>query len=225
MKEVILIHPSRGRPEQAYKASELWVKRAKHSSRIKEIICLDTDDPEAKKYENYHERSMMVIHDNKGMVDAVNRGYGFLDENQIIITMYDDFEPPQDYDYYLELLLKDHSGHAVFVDCDSQNGLQTIQIACSNLFKRWGYVLYPEYYSMYSDNDFTTQATMEGIAIDARFAMHFTHKHPLITGVGEMDETYNRSNSNEHYKSGEKIYKKRLIKFEENRQKQENKGN
>lgn len=223
MKTIKLIHPSRGRPEQALEASKLWRAKARNPERIVEILSLDIDDPELENYKTFDSYVIEERNDNRGMVSATNRGFKHLKENEIVITMYDDFEPPQDYDYYLELLLKDHSGHSVFVDCDNPH-IQTIQIACSNLFLKWGYILYPEYYSMYSDNDYTIQASTEGVAIDARFALHFAHYHPLITGQGELDETYKRSNSQENYESGEKIFEKRkqeiLKQAQQNRQKE-----
>jgi glycosyltransferase involved in cell wall biosynthesis len=208
MRTIKLIHPSRGRPELANRCADSWFSRADNPKRITEILSLDKDDARKNEY-GMRKSRLITIKENNGMVEAVNRGMAYIQETDIVITMYDDFTPPFHWDTIIEKLLKSHPGHAVFVDCSSNNGLQTIQIACGSLFIKWGYILYPGYYSMYSDNDYTTHAILEGIAIDAKFAVHFSHDHPLITGVGEMDETYTRSNDKKHYEQGQKLYEER----------------
>ena len=216
MKTIKLIHPSRGRPDLADKAAKIWLDNAKNKKNIIEILSLDKDDPELNNYNRFADNRMTIVNDNQGMVQATNRAIPHITPNDIVITLYDDFEPPLHWDVLIEKLLKNHEGHAVFVDCDNSAGIQTIQIACGKLFLKWGYVLYPKYFSMYSDNDYTMKAILEGVAIDAKFAIRFAHKHPLITGDGEMDETYTRSNDQKHYNDGQKIFEMRKeMKFQD----------
>ena len=216
MRTIKLVHPSRGRPEQADEAVKNWLETAKNKKRIIEILSLDKDDPKLYKYNRFADQRMAIVNENQGMVQATNRAMPHITPQDIVITLYDDFEPPLHWDEVIEKLLKNHSGHAVFVDCDNSAGIQTIQIACGQLFLKWGYILYPKYFSMYSDNDYTLKAILEGVAIDAKFGVRFAHKHPLITGSGEMDETYTRSNAKEHYENGQKIFEMRKeIKFQD----------
>jgi hypothetical protein len=67
-------------------------------------------------------------------------------------------------------------------------------------YKQQGYMFHPEFFSVYSDNWFTNQAYDDGIVIDGK-DITFIHMHPAF-GLGEMDETYSRSNAKQNYESG-----------------------
>jgi hypothetical protein len=97
------------------------------------------------------------------------------------------------------------------VQCDHKD-LQTIQIADTSVFLHWGYILYPRYFSMFSDNDYTAHALKEARVIDARFALYFRHNHPLLKGIplDKWDETYRRSNEQKNYEQGLKIFNERV---------------
>ncbi len=49
------------------------------------------------------------------------------------------------------------------------------------LYEKWGYVFYPGYESMYSDNDLCEHAKAEGVLIEARHLPVFPHRHFLFT--------------------------------------------
>jgi hypothetical protein len=74
-------------------------------------------------------------------------------------------------------------------------------------YEQQGYLFHPEFFSMFSDNWFSECAFSDGVVIDARDKITFEHIHPAF-GKGEMDETYARSNAQEHYKAGLEIFKR-----------------
>lgn len=184
-----------------------WKAKAQTADRITHILSLDADDPTK---DLYPKADHVLIGENDGMVQATNRCLE-LCEDGMLLTLYDDFSPPKEWDRWLEKLLTARGPGVVFVDCCNPE-IQTIQIGSVATFKRWGYILYPGYKSMFSDNDFTEHATLddETTVTDARFALLFNHSHPVITGRDEdMDETYRRSNAQERYDQGAAVLEQR----------------
>ena len=202
-----LVHPSRGRPELAKRCSALWRSKMVKPDRAFEILSLDVDDPKKDEYHEFAEATL--FHSNSGMVEATNRCLKQC-QHGVTVTMYDDFEPQQGWDEHLVRLKRDYPNSCYFVSCGRLN-VQTIQIADHNVFKRWGYILYPEYYSMYSDDDYTQHALTEGIVVNAIFAIEYKHKHPAMEGVPKhkWDETYRRSNNPKSYEQGKKVFEDR----------------
>jgi hypothetical protein len=90
---------------------------------------------------------------------------------------------------------------------EHERGIMVMPILSRSRYKRLGYALYPDYESMYSDNDFAAHAIHDGCVIDAR-KLVFPHKHPLVTGE-EWDEAYMAQNRQEAYASGRVIFERR----------------
>ena len=186
-----------------------WKNKAQAPDKITHFLSLDNDDPSRTMYPK---ADKTLTGDNAGMVEAINRLLPLCeDENGLLITLYDDFSPPDRWDRWIAGLLKAKGPGVVFVDCCNPQ-LQTIQIGTVSIFKKWGYILHPKYISMFSDNDFTEHATMDDgtQVIDARFALLFEHSHPVITGKDEdMDETYRRTNAKDRYEQGAALLEER----------------
>jgi hypothetical protein len=85
-----------------------------------------------------------------------------------------------------------------------ERGLMVLQILSRGRYERLGYALYPEYESMYADDDFSEHARQDGAVIGARHLV-FPHRH---RGV-ESDEVYRHQNRPESYALGEKILARR----------------
>jgi hypothetical protein len=66
----------------------------------------------------------------------------------------------------------------------------------------------PEYESMYSDNEFSVRAFADGVVIDARDRITFTHLHPAF-GNAANDATYAHTNAPERYARGLETFKRR----------------
>lgn len=82
-------------------------------------------------------------------------------------------------------------------------------------YERLGYVFFPEYESMYADNDFCEHARQDAVVIDARRLPVFPHRHPLFDesarkpGVAwqDTDAAYQAQNSPEAYRHGAAIFR------------------
>lgn len=100
---------------------------------------------------------------------------------------------------------------------EHERGILVMPILSRKRYERLGYVFYPEYESMFADNDFYQQASFDNVIISAR-RLYFPHKHPLFDesvrkpGVAwqETDAAYQAQNSPEAYRHGAGIYNWRL---------------
>lgn len=84
-------------------------------------------------------------------------------------------------------------------------GIIVMPIMSRALYERWGYVLYPSYESMYSDNDLCEHAKAENVLIDARDLPVFPHRHYLFTPGVENDAAYAEQNRAEAYEQGKRL--------------------
>ena len=73
------------------------------------------------------------------------------------------------------------------------------------------YLFSPEYFSMFSDNEFTVRAFRDGVVLDLRSQIVFNHRHPVFEGkpVEQWDETYRRQNDSRHYEQGAAVFARR----------------
>jgi len=72
---ISLIHPSRSRPEKAYKTAYDWIDRSGLDySEWEYILSLDTDDPTVLKYDKLigAEYARSIINNNNSVVEATN---------------------------------------------------------------------------------------------------------------------------------------------------------
>ena len=92
---------------------------------------------------------------------------------------------------------------------EHNRGIFVMPIVSQSRYERLGYLFYPEYESMFADNDLCSHARQDGVVIDARHLM-FPHKHPLVTGDGSTwDEAYRVQNRPEAFEMGKRIFEAR----------------
>ena len=98
-----------------------------------------------------------------------------------------------------------------------ERGIVVMPIMSRALYEKWGYVFYPEYESMYADNDLCEHAKQDGVLIEARHLM-FPHKHTFakepqppisFADLQKWDEAYQAQNRPEAYVLGERLLKAR----------------
>lgn len=92
---------------------------------------------------------------------------------------------------------------------EHERGIMVMPILSRARYERLGYVFYPEYESMYADNDFFEHAQRDGVVIDAR-GLLFPHKHPLQSlWQVKWDAAYDAQNRPEAYSLGKKVLDRR----------------
>jgi hypothetical protein len=195
--KISLLHATRGRPAQAYSARAKWLDRAADPDAIEHIYALDYDDPMIGPFLTCRH----VINRDAGPVGAWNAAARF-SQGEILVQLSDDWDPPIHWDKLILDKFNNTQDPAVLAISDGSRNDDLLCMAILNRarYKQQGYMFHPEFFSVYSDNWFTNQAYDDGIVIDGK-DITFTHMHPAF-GLGEMDETYARSNAKQNYESG-----------------------
>ena len=131
----------------------------------------------------------------------------------ILIVVADDQFPCEHWDREIVLTLPLH-GVAPYsfvlwaptgTPSEFERNIIVMPIMSRALYDKWGYVMYPGYESMYSDNDLCEHSRAEGVLIEARHLPVFPHRHFLFTPGVEVDEAYKVQNRAEAYALGERL--------------------
>jgi hypothetical protein len=186
-----LIHPSRGRVEQAGRTIDEWRAASSGRHECEHLLSVDTDDADLDRYAALaRDRGVhLLTRDNRSVVDAVNHGAGG-STGDILIVIADDFGCPPGWDDAVAAVIGERRDVAVLVHDGIDGRIMTLPIVDRAFFQSYGYVYFPDYISMYCDDDLTECASHTGRLIDARH-LRFPHRHPAATGAA-LDATYQR---------------------------------
>lgn len=202
------LHATRGRPELARAAHNLWLSRAAHPERIEYIFSADDDDPKMADWPA-PDGTTLVTGPSRGCVDAYNRAYS-KSHAPVLVQVHDDLEPPPGWDdQILQAIGDTQRPVALWVDdganCNpSQPNLMTLAIGTRQFFDRLGGLFNPAYVSVWCDNDLTEAATRSNSKQDAR---HIKFKHHYQGP--DRDETQKRSYRPENWEQGKAAFAKR----------------
>lgn len=137
-------------------------------------------------------------------VDAVNLGAQYA-TGDVLLVIADDQYPAQDWDFHLAEALADSGKEVVEVStgtpAEHERGILVMPILTRARFERLGYVFFPQYESMFADNDFCEHARRDDQVADARHLL-FPHKHPYFDKSVESDAAYEAQNRPEAYQLG-----------------------
>jgi hypothetical protein len=144
-------------------------------------------------------------------INAINHTTG-----DVILVNSDDFVFPPNWTDGLAAVIGDRNPlttpFVVHVSTGSprDNELMTFQIFSRALINHWGYALWPEYESLYVDDDFTKHAYLDP-AVEVIQARHllFEHMH-FGFGKSKIDAVYEHENRVESAMLGAKVYQRRL---------------
>lgn len=209
-----LIHPSRGRPKQALECIRFWSQNCSEKTKIEYVLSLDQDDtlpyldsiPRMFKIAN----TKVTVSPNKSVVPALNNG-AKIATGDVLIYLSDDFLCPQNWDLELEKVIGDKKDFAIWVYDGLQKQVMTIHMLSRSYYQRLGYMYFPDYFSVYADNDITETALKDRVVIDAKHLL-FKHNHHSVKNGFPIDVTYKRENSAEAYRIGKELFAKRFGK-------------
>lgn len=206
-----LIHPSRERAERCYNVIKDYRNNFSKKNDLEIVISLDLDDVQAGKYHDLHKNhsdTKIVIHPNKNYVEALNNAAKFA-TGDILIASADDFHFPQNWDIGLQNVVPfNRKEYVIWIDDGIQPRIMTLPILSMEYYQRFGYIYYPEYISMYADNDFTEVAKKLNVVVMARHLL-FRHMHYSLGHMPE-DATARKQNAPASYAHGEKIFNRRI---------------
>lgn len=216
---ISLCHTTARLPEGWKKAMDLWFRRCDHPELIEYILGIDEGeefpDLEGSGYLGLFPRVAVVV--NRGRKCAVDgwNATAMQATGQLLITVADDWYPCEHWDTELLRLIPNLDGeYVVKVETGGDSELLTFSIVTRVYFDRltreYGYqggFFYPEYISMYADNEFTDLAQRDRVILDGT-NLTFEHDHPLYTGA-EMDDIHKRQHRPEAFEVGEAVYERR----------------
>jgi hypothetical protein len=195
---ISLLHPSRGRPQKSFENSKEWIEKA--GCEVELIVAIDTDDAHVSEYFDMYCRqpnTSIFSRHNKYLVEATNEAARRANGN-IFVYLSDDFKCP---DNWGQLVLKEFENEnrpclIKVDDCLQKFHVPVLTIPIMNraLYEKLGYFWYPDYKSMFVDEDLYWTATKLG-ALKNCPHLKFPHEHCSI-GKAENDETYKRSAAN-----------------------------
>jgi hypothetical protein len=224
MRKILLVHPSRGRPAQARRIFDNITKNLSGENSLDYIFALDSDDPTLEDYKKMDDpRISFVIGDNATSVVATNRAYSkeLLAKYDMVGISSDDIFFPENWDKSLIEIL-DRVGYDKVIKTTNQYqgdpNLLNLQIGGFQFFLDYGTFYWPEYISMFADNDFTQFAIKNGRYVEARHLifphMQYSLSMPpdIIAKYGPMmpfDDTYNKENQGNAFAQGGALFSRR----------------
>lgn len=198
--KISIIHPSRGRPEQAIQTVKNWIDKADDKEFEYLLIC-DSDDPLIYKY---HQRTDFPVHNNhKSAIEAINSG-AKRSTGDILIIVSDDFDCPEHWDTLLLEALKGKSDLCVKTSDGIQPFIITLPIMDRTYYNRFGYVYNPEYAHMFADLEMSCVA--HGLGKYLKVDMEFKHNH--YTALKQKPDAINIKN-NRTWRQGQNTFMER----------------
>ncbi len=201
---ISLIHPSFGRPYQAYKCFKEW--ESKSGAEFEYILSLDRRDPTVKQYKTFFADQHIIISDSDNCVQATNVAAEQA-KGDILVYLSDDFSCPPNWTRSINLALNIMKPQLLKVD----DGLQpfhktvlTIPIMTRKLYSLLSYFWNPLYKSMWVDVDLYYEC--EDYLIK-KPKLLFQHNH--YTRGAEYDTTYQQHDNLERQSEGLTIFNKR----------------
>src|SRR4051794_3035839 len=132
-----LIHPSRNRLRMAEGAIHEWTTKFSGGNEYEYILSIDEDDDDIPGYRRMAERLAvrLLIHRNRSIVDAVNRGAEQA-TGDVFIVVSDDFGCPEQWDAHLASVLGERRDAAVLINDGGGGQLLTLPIVGCELYRQ-----------------------------------------------------------------------------------------
>lgn len=151
----------------------------------------------------------VLVGPNQTVIEAVNRVAALVRDEELMINLADDFGYREGWDVRLLSFIDtiDRPDYLVHVtDMDNAADLPVIQIVSTAFYRRFGYFFFPEYISMFADNELLEVARRLGACkVYQGESLGFDHRHPNW-GKGVWDDTYSRENTPEAYRQGHHVF-------------------
>lgn len=189
---ISLLHPSRSRPEKAYATARKWLDNA--GCDVEHILSLDESDPFVGDYKLPFQ---VIVNNNNSVVEATNKA-AKVAKGDILLYLSDDFDC---FPNWGPVVLKEfeNENRPLLVkvdDCLQKFDVAVLTIPIMNraLYQRLGYFWFPQYRSMFVDEDLFWTCGKLGAIKNAEH-IKFEHKHVSV-GKAQDDDTYRNSAKN-----------------------------
>jgi hypothetical protein len=213
---ISIVHPTRGRPEQAARVRKQWLDAAANPERIEYIFAFSEDDEDTRGilYRFRHALSPAGHLEQVGgtLVENYNAG-ARASTGKIILTVQDDLHCPLHWDAQIEAALAGKLDAPAALQV--RDGYRTDDLLITfcvtrptlDLFGFDGGIACPEYHGVFVDNDYTRLVQQHGILVPSDITLR--HEHPAWNPAVPMDPTYAIENSDAGYRYGNEVYARR----------------
>ena len=196
MSRILIKFPTRSRHIKATEVINKYISFASHPEDIQIIVSVDRDD-NPEKYIFTDPCVTVKVGQSNGKIDAINRDIPDHSTFDILLVASDDMIPiVKGYDDIIRSELynnfPDGDGVVWFNDGFRQNRINTLVICGLKYYQRFGYIYYPDYKSLWCDNDFTD------VAAKLKRQVYFDnviikHEHPANDSNIITDDLYRRN--------------------------------
>jgi hypothetical protein len=218
--KLLIKFPTRNRKNKFFTVLKQYQRLCEDIENTFFLITLDNDDDEMNSPEvvdifSTFKNIKYVYGNSISKIHAVNRDIETVDEWDIVLLASDDMTPKvKGYDNIIRNKMKEHypdtDGVLWFNDGHQGNNLNTLCILGKKYYERFNYIYYPEYKSVWSDNEFMLvgnilkkQTYFDEVIIE--------HEHP-DWGYGTNDDIHNTNHKNLNFDKN-LYYNRKLINF------------
>lgn len=203
--KISIIHATR-RGWESFRAINMWLMDASHTTPIEYILSVDSDDMYNYDFSDVLDfKEFKVIRNkNRSAVDAFNKGAEAA-TGDLFVCISDDFGCQVDWDIKLLHHIKDKRDFCAKTLDDIQPTLITLPIMDRTYYERFNYIYHPDYKHMFSDQEMTSVAIMTGKYL--KFNILFPHNH-YSTGKTPKDSINKKNDATWH--QGETLFNERL---------------
>jgi len=216
---ISVCHPTRARAQQAAATRKRWLDAAANPEAIEYIFGFSEDDEESvgllSRFRHATSEAGNLERPGGTAVQNYNAATNAA-TGRIIITAQDDVYPPLHWDKQITEALApyvDANKPAILQIKDGYRNDSLMVTFCVTrpTFKRLGYgkqnILASDYPGIFSDTEFSLRAQKSGLLVPSDIV--FKHEHPFWNPAVPSDATYAMENSDEAYKLGEEIFRRR----------------
>lgn len=204
-----ILHPT-VRPNQSKNIKLEYIKKARNLNDFEYIFATDYKIPDVLLDEVAFSEPYRL-----GMVNKLNLAARY-SRGEILICATDDVYPCQDWDVLISEAIGDMK-QAAWLACDdgvarkSRPDLLHSIILTRPYYNRYGWILHPRLYHLYSDDFMTALAKRDGVIKKAPHIL-MDHRHPFY-GKGSMDEHYQRAQGAQQYAQGRAIFDEIMAEY------------
>lgn len=204
--KISIIHPSRGRTEQAYNAFRTWTEKATDLGNIEYYMSVDIDEGHkyAARFSNFMHAINICANNNRSAIDAINNA-AELCTGDLIVVISDDFDCFDGWDMELRKSVLGKSNFCAKTNDGLQKTLITLPIMDRFYYKSFGYVYHPDYAHMFCDQEMTAVAIMTGRYL--QLPLTFPHNH-YTTGKFNRDAISIRNDNT--WAQGDALFNERM---------------
>jgi hypothetical protein len=205
--KLLIKFPTRNRKSKFFKVLKKYQNLCEDLTNTYFLITLDNDDESMSTSEVDQIfrtfKNVKVIYGNSNSkIHAINRDIELVDDWDIVLLASDDMVPKvKGYDNVIRDKMKenypDTDGVLWFNDGHQGNKLNTLSILGKKYYDRFGYIYYPEYKSVWSDNEFMMVGNLLGKQTYFDEVI-IEHEHP-DWGYGNRDVIHQINYNNENH--------------------------